>query len=376
MLLTDPIFLGILIFGIWTSYTDIKNGKIKNLTVFLILIFGLGINLYLGTDILRMLLNSLISLIIAYLLWDFDFWSPGDAKLFFAFTFLFPIKIYELGIISYFPSYVILINTFVPVAVFSIFYSIIKLKPRFLKEKINESFSPSSISSIVVFIVGFSALFQVINILFDVNINRIFQIILMLVIAESLNKFKKLYFNIFSILIIILSIIISPFSILSIDFLINLLYTFLLFQILRLLLVNLDEFLLKKEVHIENLKPGMILGEHIIKRDGEYVKYNRPIVTYFDFIRTVRKKFSAKFTGKLSEEDVNKIQSLRKKDKLKFDKIKISKTIPFAPFIFIGMVLTYLLRGSISTILAIIIGKIGLYLNIIYYKLLIEFGLI
>jgi hypothetical protein len=376
MLLTDPIFWGILIFGIWSSYTDIKKGKIKNLTVIFIIGFGLGINLYFGGNIFLILLNSGLSFIVGYLLWEFGFWSPGDAKLFTAFSFLIPLSIYKQGSIPFFPSYIILVNTFVPVAIFFLFYSIIKLNIKNLKEKLGEIFTLPSLSGMIIFILGFSVIFEVINQVFNFEINRIFQIILMLVISETSLKFKESHFKIFLILVTILLASLFPTQILSLGFLIGFLFSFITFQFLRLLLSNLDQFSLKEEVKIGNLEPKMILAEDIIKMDDEYVKYSTPIITYFDIIRTVRKRFSARFRGKLSEEDVNKIHSLRDKNKIKFDTIKISKTIPFSPFIFMGVIITYLLKGSLGFLLIVITEYFSIYFGILYFKTLLLLGLI
>jgi hypothetical protein len=144
---------------------------------------------------------------------------------------------------------------------------------------------------------------------------------------------------------------------------------FLFFQFLRILTSYLNEFSFTEEVKIIDLKPGMSLGEIITSKKGNYTKEHIPIITYFDVIRYGKKKISSKFSGKLSEEDIKKIKSLEKKGKIRFHSLKITKTLPFAPFMFLGVLLIYLLKQNI--IFPLITAKdYGLlYLKILFYKI-------
>jgi hypothetical protein len=136
----DYLFLPMLFFiGLVTSYQDFKEGKIRNKWILLGLLWGLGIyfllliwNLivpYLSSELptflvsylFKSLINSAISLIIGYLLWYFNLWSAGDAKLFFIFSLLLPLKYYWRSALPYFPSFALLINIFIPILFFLIF---------------------------------------------------------------------------------------------------------------------------------------------------------------------------------------------------------------------------------------------------------------
>lgn len=137
----DYLFLPVLFFiGLITSYQDFHCGKIKNKWIFLGFIWGAGILaasflwglaeplvikifgyspiIILSGYMLNVAINAVISLIIGYLLWHFDTWSAGDAKLFFVFSLLLPLKYYQRSVFPYFPSIVLLVNTFLPVVVF------------------------------------------------------------------------------------------------------------------------------------------------------------------------------------------------------------------------------------------------------------------
>lgn len=120
----NALFLTIVLFlGLITTYEDVKFGLVRNKWLLLGLGFGAGFYLVLfiqhqfpGSG--RMFfINVFISFCICLLLWKLNYWPAGDAKLFFVFSFLIPEKYYHSGAIKYFPSYVLLINIFVPMFV-------------------------------------------------------------------------------------------------------------------------------------------------------------------------------------------------------------------------------------------------------------------
>lgn len=152
------------IIGLFTSIEDFKEGKIRNKWIILGTVYGLALlvifsiwNLIaepvtefyylkimdLGPDapwqlitvkwefLWGTIINSIISFIVGYLLWYFNLWAAGDAKLFFVFSLLLPIKYYQNAALPYFFSFAILINTFIPILLFlicqNLFYIIKKL---------------------------------------------------------------------------------------------------------------------------------------------------------------------------------------------------------------------------------------------------------
>lgn len=154
----DFIFLPIILFlGVVTSYEDIKTSRIRNQwillclsSIFFIYLFfflaaGLSnqgiISATLGKIAFNVLLNFhkwainlCISTIAAYLLWQFDIWGAGDAKLFICYSALIPLSKYPTAYFGYyFASFALLLTTFIPAACFfltkEIFYFIKKIEP-------------------------------------------------------------------------------------------------------------------------------------------------------------------------------------------------------------------------------------------------------
>jgi len=57
----------------------------------------------------------------------------------------------------------------------------------------------------------------------------------------------------------------------------------------------------------------------------------------------------------LAEADIKKLNTLCKKNKLKFSNISVKQTMPFAPFLFVGVLLTFLIRGDVITYLKLLV---------------------
>ena len=96
----------------------IKVGLFLHLFLFMLnLLDGLGFSMDFfsppnKTFFLSILINSTASLTVAYVLWKFRVWAAGDAKMFFAFSFIFPLTFYKFVEIPFFLSFTILINIF------------------------------------------------------------------------------------------------------------------------------------------------------------------------------------------------------------------------------------------------------------------------
>jgi len=145
--------LPLLVIGGITSYSDIKYGKIKNIHLFwgflytLFLYFFLILYSYFVIHqfgnlkyLAELLLNGLIAFIFGYLLWRFNLWAAGDAKLFVIYSLLVPLEFYSKNYISYFPSATLLIDTFIFICFFFLFKMLWKIAKLCLKRNIT-SFS-------------------------------------------------------------------------------------------------------------------------------------------------------------------------------------------------------------------------------------------
>lgn len=132
----STIFLSIILcLGVITSIEDHKFGKIRNVWIVASLFCGVlfYLNLFfLGTVHYGIIgKNLLFSIFVSYFLWKNKFWNPGDAKLFIIYTLLTPPEVYSKVYFFSFLSFNLLINTFVPATIFLVIVALIN----FIKEK-------------------------------------------------------------------------------------------------------------------------------------------------------------------------------------------------------------------------------------------------
>jgi len=371
----SDVFLLVIIFilAIKISYEDIKYGKIKNkwiliglasgLVIYLILIF-LGIFKVLEINWLYfrdLLTNTLISFFVAIGIWHAGFWTAGDAKLFTLLAFLLPLDYYTKAYIKYFPSFSLLYNIFIPIFVYFILRGFLYFLPRFLlrpketlkkiKEKGRETSQEKKKKGAFGFL-GFIAVFFLLMI-FQRNLSYFLGQIMIpqiLIFIFLLFAFKPIYkfFQKEEKAVYLALILLSIYFIFGLIFyktnLINDLRSFLnpnfLIFIFAIPFLNkIADFYLKKteikKIPLEELTQKMILAEstiEVIKKDKEFFR-----------------KIGKLYPDGLEKDQVEEIRNYFKNKKE--EQIEISQTFPFAPFIFLGVVITIILRGSIYHIL-------------------------
>lgn len=127
------------------SYQDFKYRKIKNKWIKLGLALGLVIYgsafLFSGAVNLEyiqaVIINSGAAFLVGYLLWYFDLWAAGDAKLFFVISFLLPLRHYQQTVLPVFPSFALLTNIFFPLIIYLIIESAYYLIEKAIEERGN-----------------------------------------------------------------------------------------------------------------------------------------------------------------------------------------------------------------------------------------------
>jgi Flp pilus assembly protein protease CpaA len=355
-ILLIPLF----IIGIACSYTDIKHGKIKNIFIvagllsvaflYLFLItysyFGFGHfeNLgYFG----KLILNGVIALFLGYLLWHFRLWTAADAKLFTIFAFLVPLEFYSNSYVPYFPSFLLLVNIFIPLFLVLMTKALVFGFKEGVKTLKNFKLNKESIGKIKLGVVKTAKVYIVFILIF---------IILQLFREKSASLFNKIIpdpFLVFLILFLGYRYIFSFFSkqkIISIclalvgagyaiyllldnqtDALLNILRFALIFMVLvGSLRKLLDFYIEKKEILI--IKPELL-------KEGMF-----PSSNFFNNEMTSK-------VGVLRAEGLDKKQIEIIKKSINDKKIVVYKTFPFAPFMFIGVAITLLTRSSVLVII-------------------------
>ncbi len=110
----------IIITGFVTSYTDLKERKIRNRHIAILLCMGVALQsaavILRQVGLYALLLNGLLAGVIAWVLFRRGFWRGGDAKLFFIYA-CFMIPVAGSGGDSY-PALILFVNAFISGLVF------------------------------------------------------------------------------------------------------------------------------------------------------------------------------------------------------------------------------------------------------------------
>lgn len=338
------------LFGIIASYTDIKYGIVKNTLIILTFLAGIIINFieiifFSYKHLYIILTNLLFSFLICFFLWFLRLLPGGDAKLIMAFSFLIPPSIYEYVYLKNFPSISLLMNIFIPPAflliILAFYYGGIKK----IKKVLMEKFSLKRILEIFIFVVS---VYESIKILMEkLGIPTTFFIVSTIIFlfyhflrALNINRFK-----IYPLLFLINLFFVQS-KILTSEYWLSAVFITLYICIITFLFYLCDETY-SEEVKINELKPGMCLAEIIIKKDKEnyYIKESFPLRLFIDLLYLTEKRIKDSIFY-IDENTLEKLKTLQKKGLLKFDKIRVAKTIPFAPFITIGSLITVFLKGK------------------------------
>ena len=351
----------ILFIGIITSVQDMKDRKIRNkwvilgliysfLTFIFMLIYMKNKNLPLNINYLRIyFVNLFISLIIGFMLWMINLWTAGDAKIFLTYSALIPLSVYKLGKIGFFPSYILLINTFTLAFVYFSIRIILKLDFKTLIQELKKTFNPNLIFSFIVFIFGFNFLttwfFNLLRIPSNFVTTGFFILIMMLFIKNVL----KISLTFIGSVLSVFQIIFNYSSVFTRSFLIRFGLQVFFFLFLRYFILNLGFSAFSKYIYIEDLEEGMSLAENILKEGDNYKKEREISISFiqsiFDVIEKEPRSILENKT-KLTQKDIILIKKLHSRGKLSEHQILVFEKIHFALFIFIGVLLTLLSKGN------------------------------
>jgi len=351
------IFLPFILFlGLLTSYEDIKKGKIRNKWIVVALIYallayvaiiafslikGMAINY---TYFLEVSVNVVIALAVGFAGWWTNLWSSGDAKLFLAYSALVPLTMYSNFYVQYFPSFVLLINTFIPFffyATVKILFTSLRVKKELFKEIKLKEIYPIAINLIWVMWLP-RLIFSALNISLGFFLN--FVIIFTLMI--TLRKLFKKGFFVISLALCALRLIFDYSYITTMQFVQETGLFLVVFVGIIYFIPKLGSKLFVSQVKIGDLKPRMILAESIYKKGAKYER-----ATTAAKMKAEGKAIIASSAEGLTIADIKKIQKLHKEKKLSFNEIMVQQTMPFAPFMFGGALLTLLAKGNVLSFL-------------------------
>ncbi|MDP2663886.1 MAG: hypothetical protein Q8P08_00290, partial [bacterium] len=299
-----------------------------------------------------MAINGFVALVVSYFLWNFSLLAAGDAKLFTLYAFLIPQEFYVNAYFPVFPSFVLLVNVFIPLVLFLTFKSLL-FGCRKALEKIRETGFSELVKGIR--LKGFWArifkffrmyiVFVMIMVViqlgrekalesfgnFDQNFSPIFLFLFLFFIYRFLFKFVAKS-RLIGLLVIVLGAGLILYLVFGgqTAFLFNILKLALIFMVLvGFTLRILNFYIEQKEVSrmkVEGLEEGMFLGRQEIPQE-------------------LQKKMGSVGRGGLGAEQLEIIKEFFKKSPEA--EVRVYKTFALAPFIFLGALITILSRDSL-----------------------------
>lgn len=377
----------ILLLGIITSYQDIKFGKIRNKWIILALVYAILaytilISFYLSKGNIRpqylaeLGTNLLFSIVVGFGLWYLNVWTAGDGKLFIAYSALIPLSAYSIGYQKWIPSLTLVINIFVAALAIMLILVLFKTRIKDIKKVsigfLKEFFQPKQLLDSIIYLFAIFWIMQILLSLIGLGNNYFLRIALTLIALSFMQKKlgnKTLYIMI----IISLARFIIDRSVYSLSFLTNFIILILIWRFfvgfLRGGISKLGHEIFSKKIKVDKLKPGMILSETIqkkekiteqelkaLKKQAKTILTDITITRYKKNYYIQKPKYSSDLDNFIKEEAEGLTQQqIDKIKKIGIKNIKVSQTIPFAPFIFLGVILTIISNGNILIVIKALI---------------------
>lgn len=343
----------IIVFGVATSYEDFRFSRIRNSQVLAAIIYSVAVTsgavafLYFTKElvsfayVLDFSLNVVLSLLAGFIIWKMGFWGAGDAKLFLAYSALVPLSVYFYGYVNFFPSLIILVNTFIPMFVF-LLVKLMAGSSRKLKMEIVKRLSLRGLVMPTISLIGLSWIVRMLMVFVGVRLDLFAYLVLLPIVYMVLERAFSYGAKYFYAGLLVLSVVFDYGYILSLNFLYYMLFLIGFYVIIRYFIFELSQEFFSTGVEIDSLKPGHMPAEVIFRDRG---KYRKAGMSEFSSMKGVKTVFGTK---KLTSEDVETLRKLRRQGKIG-GLLKVHQTIPFAPFMFLGVLLTIALQGNIFT---------------------------
>jgi hypothetical protein len=370
------IVIPIVLVGLITGIEDIIKGKIRNIWVILLLVYGFLLYSYLHykgiiltSELNIIFINLFVTIIIAILLWKYTFWSGGDAKLFIAFSFLIPPFLYIYSFDNIFTVFTLFFNMAI-IGFLSIIFKIFKnLKSIHFIQILSEYILYiRNYKRIILILLKITGIYWLINIiintfLFDYN-SLILNIFMIIISIYFISKLKlNIQWIIVSLLVFIRIIFdkdIFSFNSIFLILIVAVIWIIIESTILNNAIKRLIYENYTKLIKTNDLKENMIFAERILtfKNKKEFLNFinnhsnkfhktfNPPVKIngqYYSFISSfseLKGEYPLNYNS-LDKKDIKFIKRLEKPN------INIIETIPFSPLITISTLLTILFKGNI-----------------------------
>lgn len=365
----------LLLFCLYATYTDLRERKIKNFCSYGAIYAGILCQVISVLSGDSPLLGSIATLLggfcIVLALYWLGIFAAGDAKLVWGASLLIPVGLFtEANAFAQYTPIALIINIFVPYSLILVAYLFIKTKTQqkwqaFMKIFQQEDFRPQIFEMVfrLIFLLGLRQLVTLSLDWLGMELGFWHQLLLVLSLYFLLSYYikkcglEKIRNAVVCIVLIELMVITTPWTLRAwsdayVPFLKIYLVYVALFFFARQFIQNLDGMVFECEVDLSELKEGMVPAEQIVKiesEDGE-VAYSKQGFALPNVLNT--NIVLGTLPGGVSTEKAAELKQLVGDGKFSdFDnKIRIQRSVRFAPVICLGVLLTLLCRGPFFTL--------------------------
>ncbi len=277
--------LVIIVFGAIISYEDLMKKRIRNKYLLYAITYSIVLNIiYVLLEgslpyLKAFFINALFSLFVGFLLWYVHLWTAGDGKLFFTYALLVPLTTYSTQSTTFFPSYTILLNTFVPLFFVFLINIFIKSKKEELVRAFRFMTNPYTVVQITIILFGFVWLLSFPLSLLNIPSNYFVNILLLFFTMQAIAKVSEKYFHMrithVSLLLAGVRLFFEFSTVVTVSFAKQFSYVLISYLILRQFILRLGFYGNSKSVRIEDLREGDIPMEKLVAqaKDGKKQKY-------------------------------------------------------------------------------------------------------
>ena len=340
MYFTVSVFL-ISLLGLGTSFTDIKEGRIPNILVLPAVVAGFILAVLSQVDLFLFASNAIIAFAFGFVLYLSRMWSAGDSKLFLAFAVLFPLAAFPKNFV-FFPAFSIILNSFIPAFIFLFALAILRTNVDQKFDALQKALNPKTLVSLAVILFAFYwALYYVLSFL-SIPLDFFLIVVILFLMVSLLEKAFPNKLVLVSAVGGALLAAVNLSEVLKPDFWVLFALIFALMVFLRFFILYLGFFAFGKRVEIADLRPGMVLLEGVYEKDGALEKKKLFFPSLVNAIQDIKTNYVFEMSSSgLTKENIKTLLEKNKAGKAKFHSLLVQETLPFAPLLFAGTVLTF-----------------------------------
>jgi preflagellin peptidase FlaK len=350
---------------LYASYSDLKQGIIPNKLTFPLIGLGIllnGIYAFMIGDLWFIIICVVVTGVIftlGYLFWKMGAWAGGDVKLFTALAALLPfypaLVSYQILGVSFplegsypFPLTLIInsILSILPFLLIYVFYIVVKTKP-YLMDELTAPLKNYK-KNILLTLVITSAVTLTIFITQQIGlqiiiISLILIYLLSLVISKLPNYVKAVLVSLVTVSALFYNFQITIMSIVTLFIFITII------EMVKKLLTSINKEALQDDVVLDELQEGMIPAYNLYQQDKEIYVDNKSLTDKITESFKTRdlskltappgKRLVGTLAAGLTSDDIQLLKKLQKEGKIS-DKFRVKKGVPFAPSIFIGLLIS------------------------------------